>query len=402
MTDGPSAAMYDSQERRDADIAEDAGLPRQALVDAVRASHAALQVELERLPRDRYDVTVDRVPGSGGFTAGSFIWARERELEIHHADLGVPYSPADWPPEFATRLVGFLVEDRAEGPSAVLRATDVQPDGMVGGLWKIGPGPVRGHRHRRRPGMVAGRPRFRRRAGLVDRRDPHPRKMEMTMSYHGKVKPGGPADVRELADLIITKLAVDDEMANNAYLLRCRSTDDQLLIDAADDSAALLGLIGGDGLTSVATTHQHWDHHRALAAVVGATTALTVAGAEDADAITEQTGVAIDRRVGDGDQVRVGSCALEVIHLVGHTPGSIALLYDDPSGTPHLWTGDALFPGGPGRTSSPEDFDSLMRDLQAKVFDRLPDETWFYPGHGDDSTLGAERSHLSEWRERGW
>jgi glyoxylase-like metal-dependent hydrolase (beta-lactamase superfamily II) len=91
-----------------------------------------------------------------------------------------------------------------------------------------------------------------------------------------------------------------------------------------------------------------------------------------------------------------------VIHLVGHTPGSIALLYDDPEGTPHLFTGDSLFPGGPGRTTRGEDFDSLMADLQAKVFDRLPDETWFYPGHGNDSTLGAERPHIPEWLARRW
>jgi glyoxylase-like metal-dependent hydrolase (beta-lactamase superfamily II) len=91
-----------------------------------------------------------------------------------------------------------------------------------------------------------------------------------------------------------------------------------------------------------------------------------------------------------------------VIHLVGHTPGSIALLYDDPDGSPHLFTGDSLFPGGPGRTTDPQSFTSLMNDLGSKVFDRLPDETWVYPGHGHDTTLGAERASLDEWRRRGW
>ncbi len=132
--------------------------------------------------------------------------------------------------------------------------------------------------------------------------------------------------------------------------------------------------------------------------MVAATGARTVAGADDADALP----VPVDRRVGDGDVVEVGTCRLEVVHLVGHTPGSIALLYDDPDGTPHLFTGDSLFPGGPGRTTSPEDFGSLMDDLATKVFDRLPDETWFYPGHGDDSTLGEQRPHVAEWRARGW
>ncbi|MGH3371461.1 MAG: MBL fold metallo-hydrolase [Nocardioidaceae bacterium] len=218
------------------------------------------------------------------------------------------------------------------------------------------------------------------------------------MSYHGKVRPGGSADTRELARLIITKLAVDEQMSNNVYLLRCRATDEQLLVDAADEADAILSMIGPDGLARVVTTHQHWDHHRALAAVVQATGAETVAGKEDAPELP----VAVDRTVSDGDKIRVGECELEVIHLVGHTPGSIALLYDDPAGTPHLFTGDSLFPGGVGKTWSPEDFESLIDDVTTKVFDRLPDETWFYPGHGDDSTLGAERPHLAEWRARGW
>ncbi len=218
------------------------------------------------------------------------------------------------------------------------------------------------------------------------------------MTYHGKVKPGAPAETRELAKLIITKLAVDEQMANNVYLLRCRSTDEQLLIDAAADAPAILRMVGPDGLARVVTTHQHWDHHRALADVVAATGAETIAGKEDAPELP----VRVDRPVSDGDKVRVGECELEVIHLVGHTPGSIALLYDDPAGTPHLFTGDSLFPGGVGKTWSPEDFTSLVNDVSTKVFDRLPDETWFYPGHGDDSTLGVERPHLQEWRARGW
>jgi glyoxylase-like metal-dependent hydrolase (beta-lactamase superfamily II) len=219
------------------------------------------------------------------------------------------------------------------------------------------------------------------------------------MTYHGKVTPGGPADTRELAHLIINKLAVDEQMANNVYLLRCRATDEQLLIDAADDAGAILSMVGPDGLARVVTTHKHWDHHRALAAVVEATGAETIAGEEDAPELP----VKVTRTVSDGDKVAVGECELEVIHLRGHTPGSIALLYDDPAGTPHLFTGDSLFPGGVGNTFGDADaFRSLIDDVERKVFDRLPDETWFYPGHGDDSTLGAERPHLAEWRARGW
>jgi glyoxylase-like metal-dependent hydrolase (beta-lactamase superfamily II) len=222
-------------------------------------------------------------------------------------------------------------------------------------------------------------------------------------TYTGEVTPGGPPDTRELAQLVITKVAVDPKMHNNAYLLRCRNTDEQLLVDAAADAPVLRQVIGEGGLAGVVTTHQHWDHHRALADVVEATGARVYAGSPDADAITEQTGVVVTDRLSDADEVRFGDCQLSVIHLVGHTPGSIALVYDDPDGAPHLWTGDSLFPGGVGNTFGDSSaFRSLIDDVSTKVFDRLPDETWFYPGHGNDSTLGAERPHLQEWRERGW
>ena len=217
------------------------------------------------------------------------------------------------------------------------------------------------------------------------------------MSYRGKVVPGGSPDVRELAKLTITKFSVGD-MDNTVYRLRCPATDEPVLDDAADEASRILQVVGSDGLRRVVTTHRHWDHHRALPEVVTATGAITVAGDADADELP----VPVDERVSDGDTVQVGECRLEVIHLVGHTPGSIALLYDDPDGTPHLFTGDSLFPGGVGKTWSPEDFTSLVDDVSRKLFDRLPDETWFYPGHGNDSTLGAERPHVAEWRSRGW
>lgn len=217
------------------------------------------------------------------------------------------------------------------------------------------------------------------------------------MGYDGKVRPGGPAARRELAGLAITKVSVGP-MDNNAYLLECRSTGALALVDAANDAPVLLALVGDRPLAQVITTHQHRDHWQALAEVVAATGASTAAGEADAAGIP----LATDRLLQDGATVQVGEVALEVIHLVGHTPGSVALLYDDPSGHPHLFTGDSLFPGGVGKTSGPDTFASLMNDVERKVFDRLPDDTWFYPGHGDDSTLGAERPALPEWRARGW
>ncbi|MZE50296.1 MBL fold metallo-hydrolase [Streptomyces sp. SID5770] len=217
------------------------------------------------------------------------------------------------------------------------------------------------------------------------------------MTYSGVVKVGGPADVHELADLMISKVAVGP-MDNNAYLLRCRATGEQLLIDAANEAGTLLTLIGDDGISAVVTTHRHGDHWQALAEVVAATGARTYAGAYDAEGIP----VATDVPVEDGDTIRVGRVELTARRLVGHTPGSIALVYDDPHGHPHVFTGDCLFPGGPGRTTQPDDFQSLMEGLETKLFATLPDETWVYPGHGKDTTLGDERPHLGEWRARGW
>jgi glyoxylase-like metal-dependent hydrolase (beta-lactamase superfamily II) len=223
------------------------------------------------------------------------------------------------------------------------------------------------------------------------------------VTYTGEVQPGGSPDVRELSALTITKLAVDEQMSNNCYLLRCHATGDQVLVDAAAEAGRLLPLVGDAGLVTVVTTHQHWDHHRALAEVVAATGAEVVVGAPDAAAVTEQTGVPVTREVRQGDTVAVGDCTLEVIALAGHTPGSVALLYDDPSGHPHLFTGDSLFPGGVGNTFGDEAaFVQLIDEVETKIFQRLPDDTWFYPGHGNDSTIGAERAHLAEWRARGW
>jgi len=203
--------------------------------------------------------------------------------------------------------------------------------------------------------------------------------------------------VHELPHLIVSKMAVGP-MDNNAYLLRCRDTGEQVLIDAAAEPRALLDLIGSDGIEAVITTHRHADHWQALGEVVAATGATTIAGRYDAEGIPVMTDVLLD----DGDEIAFGSVTLRAIHLIGHTPGSIALVYDDPEGQPHLFMGDCLFPGGVGKTANAEDFASLYSGVVTKVFDVLPDETWVYPGHGNDTTLGRERGSLEEWAERGW
>src|ERR687890_24744 len=217
------------------------------------------------------------------------------------------------------------------------------------------------------------------------------------MSYTGDVQVGGPADVRELPGLVITKLAVSD-MANNAYLLRCTATGEQLLIDAADEPQELLDLIGEAGVRTVVTTHGHWDHHRALPQVTEATGAETVAHPADAADLP----VPVSRPVEHGDTVTVGAQTLEVVHLRGHTPGSIALVWRGPDDAGvHVFTGDSLFPGGVGNTrGDAANFSSLIDDVEQRLFAVLPDETWVYPGHGKDTTLGAERPSLPEWRSR--
>jgi glyoxylase-like metal-dependent hydrolase (beta-lactamase superfamily II) len=226
--------------------------------------------------------------------------------------------------------------------------------------------------------------------------------VDVVDEYTGHVEQGGPAARRALNGLTVTKISVGP-MDNNAYLLVCTSTNEALLIDAANEPDRLSDLVGSSddrpALRTIVTTHQHADHWQALGAVAGAFGANTVAHPLDAEPLP----VPPDLLVEHGDVLRFGDCQLEVIHLRGHTPGSIALVYREPAGPAHLFTGDSLFPGGVGNThKDPERFTSLINDVSTRIFDVLPDDTWFYPGHGDDSTIGEQRPHVQEWRERGW
>jgi glyoxylase-like metal-dependent hydrolase (beta-lactamase superfamily II) len=214
--------------------------------------------------------------------------------------------------------------------------------------------------------------------------------------YNGRVSVGGPADVRELPALVISKLAVGP-YDNNAYLLRCTATGASLLIDAAAEPERLLTLVPTEGLDYVLTTHRHADHWQALAEIVEATGARTLAGRIDAADIPVPT----DRLLSDGDSLQLGAVTVGFIELSGHTAGSISVLYDDPVGHGHLFSGDCLFPGGIGRTLSDAEFDSLIEGVEQRFFS-LDDETWVYPGHGHDTTIGAERPQLAEWRLRRW
>jgi len=219
-------------------------------------------------------------------------------------------------------------------------------------------------------------------------------------NYTGHVEPGTAAR-RSLPGATILKASVGP-MDNNAYLVTCSATEETLLIDAANDADVLIDLIRQHAprVSLIVTSHQHFDHWQALQAVAEATGAPTAAHEIDADPLPVQP----DRLLANGDTVRIGELTFDVIHLRGHTPGSVALALNGPAtgNVTQLFTGDCLFPGGPGRTTQPDEFDSLMGDLESRVFARYGDDTIIYPGHGDDTNLGNERPHLAEWRERGW
>ena len=220
------------------------------------------------------------------------------------------------------------------------------------------------------------------------------------MTYTGDVRVGGPPDTREIDGLVVTKIAVGP-MDNNAYLLRCASTGQGILVDAANEAGRLIEMVGDTPVGMIVTTHRHADHWQALPEVQKHTGAEVVAHSADADYLP----VPVAHRAEHGEVLRFGDAAVSLIHLRGHTPGSIAVLYDAGGGLadgPHVFTGDSLFPGGVGKTNSPADFTSLLTDVTDRLFTPLPDATWIYPGHGKDTTLGVERPHLGEWRERGW
>ncbi len=220
-------------------------------------------------------------------------------------------------------------------------------------------------------------------------------------NYTGHVEPQTAAR-RNLPAASIVKVSVGP-MDNNAYLITCSQTGETLLIDAANDAEILLELIEryAPKLSLIVTSHQHQDHWLALSEVAKATGVPTAAHQLDADPLP----VKPDRILANGDRIEVGDLSFDDIHLRGHTPGSDALALagaDPESGATHLFTGDCLFPGGLGRTTKPAEFESLFKDVESRVFDRFGDDTVVYPGHGDDTTIGAERPHLDEWRTRGW
>lgn len=206
-------------------------------------------------------------------------------------------------------------------------------------------------------------------------------------------------EVVEIPGARISRISVGP-MDNNVYLVEDVATGSALLIDAANETERILELVDGSGakVALILTTHQHPDHWQSLADVVKELGAPTAIGRLDAAGVP----VPSDQLLAEGDELRIGELRLPVVELRGHTPGSVAVSLAQAGAATHIFTGDSLFPGGVGKTTSPEDFASLITDVTERIFDRLPDPTVVHPGHGKGTTLGVERPHLDEWRERGW
>ncbi|HEX6237384.1 MAG TPA: MBL fold metallo-hydrolase [Acidimicrobiales bacterium] len=182
-------------------------------------------------------------------------------------------------------------------------------------------------------------------------------------------------------------------MDNNVYVLRCRQTGAAVLLDAANEHERLLEMCRRLGVREVLETHGHWDHIQAVPEIRDAGYAVHVTS-EDADMLPSY-----DQIIDDGSVIEVGRLRLRAIHTPGHTPGSICFLV---KGSPVLFSGDTLFPGGPGATKFPGgDFDAIIRSIDRRLF-TLPGETLVLPGHGAETTIGTERPHLQEWIDRGW
>lgn len=218
----------------------------------------------------------------------------------------------------------------------------------------------------------------------------------MTYPDNGHVDPEGPWLDRTDGDLHVRKLSVGD-MDNNVYLIRCCQTSEALLVDAADNAPRLREALTDASPIAIVQTHGHWDHIRAWDDLTD-DPGLPVWGHADEHELFPHP---VDRELTDGDVLTVGCLEVLVRHVPGHTPGSLLFVVAGDERT-HLFSGDTLFPGGPGKTTDPDAFTQIMDGLEERIFGELSDDTWVYPGHGDDTTLGRERASLPEWRERGW
>jgi len=196
----------------------------------------------------------------------------------------------------------------------------------------------------------------------------------------------------EDADVRVDKLVVGP-FENNVFIVRSKRTGEAVLVDAANEHELLLDVARATGVRRVLTTHGHWDHIQAVTAVRDAGIDVGIAAADAAML------PAYDFVIPDDEVYGVGDLRLRSIHTPGHTPGSTSFLLE---GKPLLFTGDTLFPGGPGNTATKgASFGEIIRSIDRRLF-TLPADLLVLPGHGLDTTLGEERPHLDEWVTRGW
>ncbi|CAN5120927.1 MBL fold metallo-hydrolase [soil metagenome] len=183
-------------------------------------------------------------------------------------------------------------------------------------------------------------------------------------------------------------------MDNNVFVLRCKETGDAVLLDAANEHERLLDLCRNLGVRKVLETHGHWDHIQAVPQLRDAGYSVHVT-AEDSSMLSSY-----DELLEDESVLEVGRLRLHTMLTPGHTPGSMCFRLE---GSPVLFSGDTLFPGGPGATDRPGGhFPTIVRSIEDRLFAALPDDTLVLPGHGGDTTIGTERPHLQEWIDRGW
>ena len=181
---------------------------------------------------------------------------------------------------------------------------------------------------------------------------------------------------------------------NNVFVIRCKETGDGVMIDAANEHDLLLELCQTLGVRTVLETHGHWDHIQAVEAVRNAGYEVGVT-AEDAGMLPSY-----DYLLEDDSVIEIGRLRIRTHHTPGHTPGSMSFSVD---GAPLLFSGDTLFPGGPGATQyEGGDFDTIMQSLEERMFRVCDGDTLVLPGHGLDTTLATEAPHLDEWYARGW
>ena len=194
-------------------------------------------------------------------------------------------------------------------------------------------------------------------------------------------------------DLEIHKLVVGP-FENNVFVLRCRHTGDAVLIDAANEHEQLLELASRLGVRRVLETHGHWDHIQAVPQMRDAGYSVSVTAADSAMLPS------YDEIIEHEEPIAVGNLVLRSILTPGHTPGSVCFAVE---GKPLLFSGDTLFPGGPGNTTlEGGDFTQIVHSIDHLLFTPFASDTIVMPGHGADTTIGHERPHFQEWVDRGW